>query len=936
MAKLPDANDIGRRAPQISGGVASADTGAVARAMQGLGQAVASTAGAIGEKQDRFNYAEAQSDFLKKKLEIMSSFDGDNDYSTFGDRYNEKIKQARQESANLLRNNDDRHLFEIETNNDISRGLDQIRGLARNKEVDHGIATLNSTIESNRNAALNAPDESTRQAFLKATSDAVQGAFDRGYINEQTLVNTRQKAAIDYATSSIGMMKPEQQISALRDSSGMASILPPDTRKKMMDAAAVEVVGNRINDAQMRLMNPGGISGYTVGPIPEEDLFAAVVGQESGGRQFGNDGKPLTSSAGAIGVAQVMPGTAPEAAKLAGMPWDEQRYKNDTSYNHALGKAYLNQQLKKYNGNPVLALAAYNAGPGKVDEWINQIGDPRKGEITNEGFANSIPYGETQNYVASVMSNAAKVNVTKNVIESPEFGMLDAQQKARVVEQTYNVIDTAASAQRFNQQQRMQDDVARIDAGQVVENPVSPLEYMAAMPLNSTPAQRTDAAQKYDQYRQILALQPAYQAIISSPADVGVNTVNALRPQAGDSDFEFKQKRYSMAAQKLQQTLTAREKDPGGWMVQNDPQVQSVYQQYQQDPSQGAQLAHQIEMQKQRLGIKSKDVLPESLADNLLQQINTNQEQDVAAIQGIGQQFGQYAPLVMQQVQKKAGPVLQVVMATSNPRAANALWQNRDVKTSELKDAVNTASSGASDSADSEWASQSKDFAGTMVVQPGGIPIWNNFNDQGRRLTYLNMQKGMSASDAAAQAYQDVLGSQYQTKDTWRLPVASNVDIKDVSDGVSRYMETMKPEDITPLLGDPRLSVETNRKQSLDRIKDNGEWVTNADETGLMLTLNGLVVSDASGNPVQVPFNQLAQLGSTNRSYFNSLSKDASKIRTYVPGQAARESKERNENMAQQLGNLGNQNAPSMAEGMRSTNADLYQRAGSGDKPANQ
>lgn len=936
MARLPDANDIGRRAPQIAGGVASADTGAVARAMQGFGQAITNTASAIGEKQDRFNYAEAQSNFLKKKLDIMSSFEGDNDYSTFADRYNEKINQARQESSGLLRNNDDRRQFEIESNNDIARGLDQIRGIARNKEVDHGIATLNSTIESNRNAALSAQDEPTRQSFLKATSDAIQGAFDRGYINEQALGNTRQKATMDYANASIGMMKPEQQIATLKDGAGVASFLPPDTRKKMLDAAAVEVVGNRINDAQMRLMNPGGISGYAVGAIPEEDLFSAVVGQESGGRHFGPDGKPLTSSAGAVGVAQVMPDTAPEAARLAGMPWDEERYKNDASYNHALGKAYLNQQLKKYGGNPVLALAAYNAGPGKVDDWIRQIGDPRKGEVSDEAFANSIPYGETQNYIASVMSNAAKVSVTKNVIDSPEFGMLDAQQKARVVEQTYNVIDTAASAQRFNQQQRMQDDVSRVDAGQVVESPVTPSEYMAAMPLNSTPAQRADAAQKYEQYRQVLALQPAYQTIISSPADVGVNTVNALRPATGDADFEFKQKRYSMAAQKLQQTLVAREKDPGGWMIQNDPQVQSVYQAYEQDPSQGAQLVHQIEMQKQRLGIKSKDVLPESLVDGLLQQINTNQEQDVSAIQNIGQQFGQYAPQVMQQVQKNSGPVLQVVMATSNPRAANALWQNRDVKTSELKDAINTASSGAADSADNEWASQSKDFAGTMVVQPGGIPIWNNFNDQGRRLTYLNMQKGISASDAAAQAYQDVLGSQYQTSGTWRLPVASNVDIKDVKDGVNRYMETMKAEDITPLLGDPRLSADTNRKQSLDRIKDNGEWVTNADETGLMLTLNGLVVSDSAGNPVQVPFNQLAQLGSTNRTYFNSLSKDAAKIRTYVPGQAARESRERNENIAQQLGNPGKQSGPSMAEGMRSTNADLYQRAGQGNKPADQ
>lgn len=931
MAKLPDANDLGRRGPQISGGVASADMTQVSRAMQGIGNAIANTAGAIGERQDRFNYAEAQSDFLKKKLKIMSAFENDNDYSTFVDRYGQEISKARDEASGLLRNNEDRQVFSLEADNDIARSAEQIRNLARSKEVDHGIATLSKTIEDNRNAALGAGDEVTRQSLLQATNDAIQGAFDRGYIDEKSLVSTRQRAVVDYAQAAISMMKPEQRIATLQSGSGMAQYLPPDTRKKIMDASAAEVVGNRISDAQIRLMSPSGITGYAAGPISSDDLFTAAVSQESGGRQFGNDGSPLTSSAGAVGVAQVMPGTAPEAARLAGMPWDEQRFKTDAQYNHALGKAYLDQQLKKYDGNPVLALAAYNAGPGKVDEWIKQIGDPRAGEISNEGFANSIPFGETQDYVAKVMSNAAKVSVTKNVVESPEFAMLDPQQKARAVEQTYNVIDTAASNQRFSLQQRMQDDMARISAGEPANNPVSASEYLASQPLNSTPWQRAEAAQKYQQYRDVLAIQPAYQSIISSPADIGLQTVNALKPSGDEPDFDFKQRRYAMAVQKYQQTMQAREKDPGGWMVQNIPAVQNAFQGYQNDPSQAQELVRQIAMQKQRLGIQSRDAIPDAMADSILQQINTNTEQDVAAIQTVGQQFGQFAPQVMEQIQRKAGPVLQVVMATNNPRSANLLWQNRNVKTADLKDAVNTVSSGGADSADSSWASQSKDMANTMTMQPGGIPVWNNFNDQGRRLTYLNMQRGMSASDAAQQAYEDMLGSQYQVKGTWRMPVSSNLDIKDVSDGLDKFMQELKPENITPLLGDPRLGDDVNSKQSLDRIRDNGEWITNSDETGLMLTLNGLIVGDRDGNPIQVPFTQLSGIGSQNRSVLNQLSKDAFKPRTYVPGKATMDKQQRDELIATGLGSMAAESAPSMADGMRQIYDNLHSGTGTGD-----
>lgn len=98
------------------------------------------------------------------------------------------------------------------------------------------------------------------------------------------------------------------------------------------------------------------------------DLISRVENQESGGRQHGDDGRPLTSSAGAVGVMQVMPGTAPEAAAIAGVPWDENAYRNDPTYNRILGIAYLSEMLRRYDGDVELALIAYNAGPGRADE----------------------------------------------------------------------------------------------------------------------------------------------------------------------------------------------------------------------------------------------------------------------------------------------------------------------------------------------------------------------------------------------------------------------------------------------------------------------------------------------------------------------------------------------------------------------------------------
>lgn len=148
-----------------------------------------------------------------------------------------------------------------------------------------------------------------------------------------------------------------------------------------------------------------------------ESLSSAMFMQESGGQQFDKKGAPLTSSAGAIGVGQIMPETAPEAAKLAGVPFDEVRYRTDAEYNKRLAKAYLNQQIKEFDGNKTLALMAYNAGAGAVKDFMNgtnktgknrnkiRIGDPRTGEVSLQEFVNKFPFDETRNYVNSIASN---------------------------------------------------------------------------------------------------------------------------------------------------------------------------------------------------------------------------------------------------------------------------------------------------------------------------------------------------------------------------------------------------------------------------------------------------------------------------------------------------------------------------------------------------
>lgn len=147
-----------------------------------------------------------------------------------------------------------------------------------------------------------------------------------------------------------------------------------------------------------------GTAGYPVWPLvdngqaaPEPALIMAVIRQESG---FDPE---AISGAGARGMMQLMPATARLTAKKAGIGYAKARLTADPDYNIQLGQTYLAEMMSRYDGSAALALAAYNAGPRRVDRWLRENGDPRVGEIDRFDWVESIPITETRNYVQRVL-----------------------------------------------------------------------------------------------------------------------------------------------------------------------------------------------------------------------------------------------------------------------------------------------------------------------------------------------------------------------------------------------------------------------------------------------------------------------------------------------------------------------------------------------------
>jgi soluble lytic murein transglycosylase len=108
------------------------------------------------------------------------------------------------------------------------------------------------------------------------------------------------------------------------------------------------------------------------------------------------------SPAGAIGLMQVMPATGRILARAVGVRRFDPEMLERPDVNVHLGMKYLADQLRTWNGRVVPVLAAYNAGPARVQRWREF---PEWGR--DELFAERIPYQETRDYVKIVQRNAA-------------------------------------------------------------------------------------------------------------------------------------------------------------------------------------------------------------------------------------------------------------------------------------------------------------------------------------------------------------------------------------------------------------------------------------------------------------------------------------------------------------------------------------------------
>ncbi len=197
------------------------------------------------------------------------------------------------------------------------------------------------------------------------------------------------------------------------------------------EAIAVAALGHRLNvpflgvrgakkalQRNIVMLKVGYPRPQTPHDIPiERALTLAIARQES---EYDPKAK---SPANALGLMQVLPATAKETARKIGVRYSRAMLLSP-EYNFTIGSHYLSRLISAYSGSYVMAIAAYNAGPGNVSKWSRQFGTPGNTLESAVNWIEKIPFSETRNYVQRVLENVQVYRHLENEGSQP-LGIAD-------------------------------------------------------------------------------------------------------------------------------------------------------------------------------------------------------------------------------------------------------------------------------------------------------------------------------------------------------------------------------------------------------------------------------------------------------------------------------------------------------------------------------
>ncbi|HFE6695567.1 TPA: transglycosylase SLT domain-containing protein [Salmonella enterica subsp. enterica serovar Newport] len=279
------------------------------------------------------------------------------------------------------------------------------------------------------------PDDASRQMFMQqAQQQRIQfqgnvGRYEQGQVNEFESNQYDATRQLQIQKEADSWNNPHEAVLA-KNIRTVATARYGASRGWSQEQILAAIEKDNLAATEMRAKNYAvdNPRGWMNGEFSADDTggldMRAVGIVESGGKHLDSDGSIITSSAGAQGRFQLMPETGKELAARRGVQYNPA----DEEQHTMLASDYAQELSNKY-GSELLAGAAYNWGQGNVDKLIEEVGDPRKGEISQADFIKQLP-SETQGWISRYRKNKTGMDpVTVYQIDNLANAQIEKQRK---------------------------------------------------------------------------------------------------------------------------------------------------------------------------------------------------------------------------------------------------------------------------------------------------------------------------------------------------------------------------------------------------------------------------------------------------------------------------------------------------------------------------
>lgn len=439
-----------------------------------------------------------------------------------------------------------------------------------------------------------------------------------------------------------------------------------------------------------------------------------------------------------------------------------------------------------------------------------------------------------------------------------------------------NRINVTFAAQRETQSNdsaafklKLQNSTAEaLDTGNVT-NPIAPDEFNAVYGSE-------EGARQYQDYQANVQLGADMRATASMSPEQLATMERSYQPKPGSDDYVAQSKRAAQLEKAISQNDAMIKKDPTDFLIRRTDvgtesfkRFSAVMSDQKATPDQRAAaagvFASTMKSEQMRLGVPADQVkiVPDWYVGRLMDRLQ--QPGADGQLPPIGPQleseakvWGSDWPAITRQIPKDAAPLVRVLASGVPSSAAQKLQSVQNISLPNiLKDEDDTRAAQIKKDVLNAFKPFGSSLAGNVV----NLALFNDFRGQAEKLAALYVIGGKTSSDAATQAFSDLVGAKYTFQDGYRIPKDAGVAPDIVAQGsvvALRDLDKIGVKPATDTIGG--LSPEYLQQGKIASLQRDGKWVTSPDEKGLMLVHNDQAVRRPDGSPLTLSWKQLNDL----------------------------------------------------------------------------